>query len=213
MEIIQRNGFREIVAAEGKYIHRKHTENYFTKGVILDTETLDDFEEVDTVPEIVIKDDSKTILYKEQVTTKVQELFFKNSISSQINSYNLSNKEALAVKEFYPEWSANSISIKKGDKYQYGDDLFEADQDHTSQANWSPGNMSSLWHEVVEDHEGTLEDPIPYNVELNPLWQGMILELGKYYTQRDLIYKCTRDSGIPLTQELSGLVGHYVELA
>lgn len=131
---------------------------------------------------------------------------------AQINTMSLSNNEALKVKEFYPEWEAG-ISVKVGEKYRYGDKLFVCDQAHTTQIDWSPANMSSLWHEVVEDHEGTLKDPIPYNVELNPLWQGMILEQGKYYTQRDIVYKCTRDSGIPLVQELSALVGHYVELA
>lgn len=82
---------------------------------------------------------------------------------------------------------------------------------HTTQSNWSPENQSSLWVEVVEGHAGTLEDPIPYNEELNPLWQGMILEEGKYYTQSGTVYKCTRDSGIKLTQNLADLVGHYVE--
>lgn len=130
---------------------------------------------------------------------------------ANINTMSLSNKEALDVMKFYPVWSDKSISVKKGEKYQHNGKLYEADQDHTTQANWSPDNMSSLWHEVVEDHEGTLEDPIPYNEELSPLWQGMILEEGKYYTQGGVIYKCTRNSEIPLTHSLSSLVGTYVE--
>ena len=131
--------------------------------------------------------------------------------TANINTMSLSNNEALDVKEFYPIWSENSLTIKQGDKYQHNGKLYEADQSHTSQANWSPDNMSSLWHEVVEDHEGTLEDPIPYNEDFNPLWQGMILEQGKYYTQGSVVYKCTRDSGIKLTQNLAALVGTYVE--
>lgn len=132
-------------------------------------------------------------------------------ITKEINTMNLSNTEALSVKEFYPVWNENSLSINKGDKYQHNGKLYEADQAHTSEANFSPDRMSSIWHVVVEDHDGTLEDPIPYNEELNPLWQGMILEEGKYYTQSGTVYKCTRDSGIKLTQNLADLVGHYVE--
>ena len=35
---------------------------------------------------------------------------------------------------------------------------------------------------------------------------------GKYYIQNEVTYKCTRDSGIPLSHDLSALVGTYVEL-
>lgn len=132
-------------------------------------------------------------------------------VNENINSLNLSNNEALAVKEFYPIWTDKSLSIEQGDKYQHNGKLYEADQTHTSEANFAPDRMSSLWHEVVEDHEGTLEDPIPWNEDFNPLWQGMILEEGKYYTQSGIIYKCTRDSSIKLTQNLADLIGHYVE--
>lgn len=132
-------------------------------------------------------------------------------VNENINSLGLSNNEALSVKEFYPVWNENSLSINKGDKYQHNGKLYEADQAHTIEANFAPDRMSSLWHVVVEDHDGTLEDPIPYNEELNSLWQGMILEEGKYYTQSGTVYKCTRDSGIKLTQNLADLVGHYVE--
>lgn len=130
---------------------------------------------------------------------------------ANINTMTLSKNEALEVKEFYPELSADSVPVEKGEKYQFNGHLYEVVQSHTTQSNWSPENQSSLWVEVVEDHAGTLEDPIPYNEKLNPLWQGMILEEGKYYTQSGTVYKCTRDSGIKLTQNLADLVGHYVE--
>lgn len=132
-------------------------------------------------------------------------------VNENINSLGLSNNEALSVKEFYPVWTADSVPVEKGEKYQFNGHLYEVVQSHTTQSNWSPENQSSLWVEVVEDHAGTLEDPIPYNEEINPLWQGMILEEGKYYTQSGTVYKCTRDSGIKLTQNLADLVGHYVE--
>lgn len=131
---------------------------------------------------------------------------------ANINTMKMSNTEALSVKEFYPEWSADSVQVKKGEKYQYNGKLYEVVQDHTTQSNWSPGNQSSLWVEVVEDHEGTLEDPIPYNEELNPMWQGMILEEGKYYTQSGVVYKCIRNTGNKVTHNLADLVsGGFVQ--
>lgn len=134
-------------------------------------------------------------------------------ISNNINNYHLSNNDSLRVKSMYPIWK-EGIQVKQNDKYQYDDKLYEADQDHTTQANWSPANQSSLWHEVVEDHEGTLEDPIPYNEELNPMWQGMILEEGKYYKQNGVVYKCIRGTGNKVTHNLADLVsGGFVEVA
>lgn len=131
---------------------------------------------------------------------------------ANINTMKMSNTEALSVKEFYPEWSADSVQVKQGEKYEYNGKLYEVVQDHTTQSNWSPGNQSSLWVEVVEDHEGTLEDPIPYNEELNPMWQGMILEEGKYYTQSGVVYKCIRNTGNKVTHNLADLVsGGFVQ--
>lgn len=39
--------------------------------------------------------------------------------TKEINTMNLSNTEALSVKEFYPVWSADSVSVEKGEKYQF----------------------------------------------------------------------------------------------
>lgn len=152
--------------------------------------------------------------FKSETERKIQELVYKTNVNSMINTFVLSNKEALSVKELYPVWSPNSISVKQGEKYQYENKLYEVLQSHTTQDSWSPDNQSSLWVEVVQDHEGTKEDPIPYNEELNQLWQGMILEEGKYYTQAGKVYKCVRSSGIKLTHNLADLVsGGFVEIA
>lgn len=125
---------------------------------------------------------------------------------ANINTMSLSNKEALDVKEFYPVWSANSVQVKKGERYQYDDLLWEVVQDHTTQELWKPSlETASLWKVVDVEHEGTQEDPIPYT-------PPMEIFKDKYYTQNEVLYKCTRDSGIPLSYDLSALVGTYVEL-
>lgn len=124
---------------------------------------------------------------------------------AQINTMSLSNNEALKVKEFYPEWK-EGIDVNKGEKYNCDDDLWEALTTHKTQANWRPSlATASIWKRIDEEHEGTEDDPIPYA-------PPMELFNGKYYTQDEVKYKCTRDSGIPLSQNLSELVGLYVEL-
>jgi hypothetical protein len=69
-----------------------------------------------------------------------------------------------------------------------------------------PGlETASLWKVVDEEHEGTIDDAIPYT-------PPMEIFANKYYTQDGVLYRCTRDSGIPLSHDLSALVGLYVEL-
>lgn len=57
-----------------------------------------------------------------------------------------------------------------------------------------------------EEHAGTKDDPIPYA-------PPMEIFKDKYYTQSKVLYKCIRDSGQPLSHNLSDLVGNYVEKA
>ena len=126
-------------------------------------------------------------------------------VAKNINTYELTPAEALQVKDRYPEWIAG-ITVKVGERYLSDDILWECIQGHTTQENWRPGtSTASLWKVVDEEHAGTIADPIPY---VTP----MELFNGKYYRQDGVTYKCTRDSGIPLVQDLSALVGLYVEL-
>lgn len=136
---------------------------------------------------------------------KAMQILTKET-TSNINKMKLSNNEALEVKEFYPMWSADSVEVKQGERYQCDDLLWECIKDHTTQELWKPSlETASLWKVVDEEHAGTQEDPIPYNPPME------IFE-GKYYIQNEVMYKCTRNSDIPLSHDLSALVGTYVEL-
>lgn len=126
--------------------------------------------------------------------------------TEEINTYDLSPSEALQVKDRYPEWEVG-IDVVKGHRYQYGEDLWEVLQGHKTQENWKPSlETASLWKRVDEEHAGTKDDPIPYA-------PPMEIFKDKYYTQSKVLYKCIRDSGQPLSHNLSDLVGNYVEKA
>lgn len=126
--------------------------------------------------------------------------------TEKINTYGLTASEALRVKDRYPEWEVG-IDVVKGHKYQYGEDLWEVLQGHKTQENWKPSlETASLWKRVDEEHAGTKDDPIPYA-------PPMEIFKDKYYTQSKVLYKCIRDSGQPLSHNLSDLVGNYVEKA
>lgn len=121
---------------------------------------------------------------------------FYDLTESTINKTGLSDKDALKFKKFHPEWMVNMDVVKK-ERYQYGDDLWEVLQDHKTRENWKPSlETASLWKVVVEGHEGTEDDPIPYA-------PPMEIFKDKYYTQSKVLYKCIRDSGQPLSHNLS----------
>lgn len=107
--------------------------------------------------------------------------------------------EAVAL---YPEWKSG-VAYSVGFKLQYNGRLYKVLQAHTSQADWTPDIVPSLFTEINETADGTIDNPIPYN-------GNMELKQGKYYSQYGVVYICTRD--ITATHDLSALVGHYVEI-
>ena len=97
--------------------------------------------------------------------------------------------------------------LAQGKIVSHDDKLWRVRQTHTCQADWTPSlDSASIWEVIEVEHEGTESDPIPY---VPP----MEIFKGKYYTEADQLYLCTRDSGTVLSHPLSALVGLYVELA
>ena len=124
-------------------------------------------------------------------------------IAQQINTLTVDDNTALRMVAFYPEWAENAEYTAEY-KVQRNGKLWRCRQAHTSQTGWEPVNAASLWTEICENHAGTLDDPIPYS-------GNMALESGKYYMQDGKVYRCTRDTGNPVYNALSELVGLYVE--
>lgn len=127
----------------------------------------------------------------------------KRIIAQQINTLEVDDNTALRMKQFYPEWAENT-AYAVGHKVQRNGKLWRVRQAHTAQVTWEPENAPSLWEQINETHSGTLEDPIPYD-------GNMVLEKGKHYSQNSTIYLCNRDTGNPVYNALSELVGLYVE--
>ena len=128
-------------------------------------------------------------------------------IAQQINTLEVDDNTALRMKDFYPAFeSVIGQTVKQGFKFTHGGKLWRTEQpEMTIQENYPPGvGTESLYSEVCETHAGTLEDPIPYS-------GNMALESGKYYMQDGKVYRCTRDTGNPVYNALSELVGLYVE--
>lgn len=116
------------------------------------------------------------------------------------------DQEALELQILYKSWDQQiGKQLNVGEYIQHEGKLYRVLQAHTAQSTWAPGNgTESLFVVIDKEHAGTLEDPIPYE-------GNMELFNGKYYIQNEVVYLCIRDSGTPLYHELSALIGNYVE--
>ena len=144
--------------------------------------------------------------YEEVLAVKAEMTDDIKKVTRKINRIGLTDNEALSVKELYPRWEDKiDMTIEAGYITLYDDKLWKARQTHTALAIYPPSmDTAALYEVIVKEHEGTIEDPIPYTPPME------IFE-GKYYMQYDVLYKCTRDSGVALTHDLAVIVGTYVE--
>jgi hypothetical protein len=129
-------------------------------------------------------------------------------IAQQINTLTVDDNTALRMRSFYPHFDdIVGQEVKQGFRFCHGGKLWATVKALTIQKHYPPGDgMESLYTKVNEQHDGTLEDPIPYD-------GNMVLEQGKYYSQNDSTFHCYRDTINPVYVPLAGLVGSYVEVA
>lgn len=123
----------------------------------------------------------------------------------------LTDEQALQVKDIYDTWESlveANAEAEVGQKFTYNNELYKCIiSGAIFQAHWVPGvGTESMFTVINETNEGSQEDPIPYN-------GNMELFEGKLYSQDGVIYRCTRSSGTPLYHPLANLIGLYVEVA
>lgn len=117
------------------------------------------------------------------------------------------DQEALKVKCLYKEWDKQiGREIQVGEYIQYDNQLYRVLQAHTVQEDWKPGvGTESLFIKIDVEHKGTIDDPIPFKV-------NMEVFKNKYYIEDNILYVCTRDSEIALQQKASELINIYFEV-
>lgn len=129
-------------------------------------------------------------------------------IAQQINTLEVDDNTAVRMMTFYPAFeSIVGQTVEQGYKFTYGGKLWRVIQPSlTIQAHYAPGiGTESLYAEINETHDGTIDDPIPYH-------GNMALTSGLYYYQDNAIYLCNRDTINPVYHPLVELVGMYVEV-
>jgi hypothetical protein len=126
-------------------------------------------------------------------------------------SQSLEDAVALTAVELFPQWKElvkEGRTVPKGFRFHHEGKLYRTEQPkYTFVEHYVPGTAGteSLFSKVDETHKGTIDDPIPYE-------KNMEIYDGLYYSQYDVVYLCIRDSGQPLYHDLSALVGSYVEV-
>lgn len=129
-------------------------------------------------------------------------------LTQQVNSLVVDDNTAVRMMAFYPTFeSIVGQTVQQGYKFTYGNRLWRVIQPSlTIQAHYAPAvGTESLYEEINETHDGTVDDPIPYG-------GNMALSKGLYYYQDGAIYLCIRDTVNPVYEPLSNMVGLFVEV-
>lgn len=129
-------------------------------------------------------------------------------VAKQYNARtDIENSEALEYMTIIYPWDYYLDKVlTEGMIVIYEDKPWRVRQTHTPLEVYPPSlATASLYEAIDKEHDGTLEDPIPYT-------PPMEIFSGKYYSEDGAIYQCTRDSGIALTHNLSSLIGLYVSI-
>lgn len=140
--------------------------------------------------------------------TKSEFEIVKELVVKQWNERtDITNEEALDYMVIVYAWEEFIGKVlPMGKIVSHNDRLWRVRQEHTALKEYEPSLATASLYEVIEkEHEGTLEDPIPYMPPME------IFE-GKYYVENDILYLCTRSSGTALSHNLSDLINIYVEM-
>lgn len=144
-------------------------------------------------------DNTKYEPYTEDVVAKIKNLL-RDKVAEQ------TDEEALENIELFPTWQSRiGVQVEQGERLYYDDKLYKVIQTHTPQEDWRPDATASLYVQIViESEQGTIDNPIAYEV-------NMELVEGKYYTEEGVKYLCVRALAQSVWN-LADLVGNYVEV-
>lgn len=180
---------KKITANEGK----KYTDkaySFFTNIIYMpDSAVTDEYFEIDDSEVENIQDYKANIQIEslsdlEQITANIEEIDkAKEAIKYSINSLDLSNNDTIKFIDYLPDWNdyvGKSLPINF--KLQYNNQAYQTlIYINVVLSDQTPDIVYSLYVAINEEHDGTLEDPIPYV-------QQMAIEKGKYYIQYDVVY-------------------------
>ena len=137
-----------------------------------------------------------------------QHEVFQLLAKKMVNTVTIDDETTLRMKDYYPTFEEiTGTEVEAGFKFTYQGEMWKTRQKHTVQEIYPPSvDTASLYERINETNAGTLEDPIPYDMTMR-VYEGI------YYLYEGEIYKCIRDSGIPLYATPDTLLNNFFELA
>ena len=168
----------------------------------------DDFQIINPSEEMILADGWELYVPPEPApyTPSPREMLEQYQLKQFNERTDVSDEDALEYSILVYDWDTYiDKSIKAGQLVGYDGKIWRVVQDHTVLSVYPPSiDTASLYTEVNLVDDGTIDNPIAYN-------NNMALEEGKYYIQDDVIYLCTRDTEVAVYNNLSDLIGIYVE--
>lgn len=195
---------KKITATENK----KYTDkaySFFTDIIYApDSAVTDEYFQIDENEVQNIQDSKANIELNsiedlEQITSNIEQINeAKEAIKYSINSLDLSNNDTIKYKDYLPDWAdyvGKSLPINF--KFKYNNQPYQTIQYiNVVLSDQTPDIVYSLYKIIDEEHDGTLEDPIPYQ-------QQMSIEKGKYYIQYDVVYIAIQNMPTGMPYDLS----------
>lgn len=191
---------KKITANEGKKYTDKAYSFYTDTIYMPDSATTDEYFEIDENEAEIIQDSKADIQIEslsdlEEITSNIEEINeAKEAIKYSINALDLSNNDTIKYKDYLPDWNDYiNKSMPKDFKFKYNNQAYKTLQYiNIVLENQTPDLVYALYAIINEEHEGTLQDPIPYQ-------QQMAIEKGKYYSQYGVVYLAVQNmpTGMP----------------
>ncbi len=132
---------------------------------------------------LTFSDDIFTYVKTEPTPNEVMEALKRLALPTVVEQ---DDNTALENIELFPTWeSMIGKEVKKDERYYYDKALWKVVQTHTAQNNWNPRAAASLFTQVIKGgaDEGTLENPIPFSL-------NMELVEGLHYLDNGVVYLC-----------------------
>lgn len=162
---------------------------------------------------VVLNRETKTVILsqvKDSIEARVIKMESEQEVirsAAEITALSFTDEQALTCKKLYKNWIDDSegyeynIDNPEDLRRNFNNGLWRLQKSHAKQEDWYPGKDPTLWQEIVEGHDGTMDDPIP--VPESAATSGFEYEYGKYYTENNVVYLCKR-GGVLNPEEMYG---------
>lgn len=110
--------------------------------------------------------------------------------AAQIMALSFTDEQAIEVADLYPEYEVDH-AYKQNDRFQYKGSLYKVNQDHTSAAQWVPGEVGteSLYTNLMLDDSG-------YQIWKQPTGAHDAYNTGDIVEYKGTLYKSLIDGNV-----------------